>query len=88
MHNVHCACYVRMLILQSCMCFGTGSLHVQHIAEFEARHNVTMNICMYMYVVYLCMYHTFVSHACFRSTSGTTENGLHHLYETKEKTAS
>ena len=42
---------------------------------------------MYMYM-YVCVYHTSVRHTCFRSTSNTTENGLHHAYETKLKTAS
>ena len=50
--------------------------------------HVCVCVCVYVMYLYVCVYHTSVHHACFRSTSNTTENGLHHAYETKAKTAS
>ena len=52
--------------------------------EFEARHFAMTFVCTYVYVcmvmiMYIIMHHTFNCHICFWSTSGTTENRLHHM---------
>ena len=57
----------------------------------EANTGMFVHVCVCVcYVhVHVCMcVSTSLSHACFRSTSNTTENGLHHAYEAKAKTAS
>ena len=55
-------------------------------ANIRVAMNFTMFVCMYVHVyMYVYVLHFCPSH--LRSTAGTTENGLHHAYETKEKIA-
>ena len=78
-------------------CLYTANSIDYVIAKWEARHAamnfamtllfVRMCVCMYVHN-YVHMHHTFNCHTFFWSTFGTTENGLHHNNDTKEKTAS
>ena len=51
--------------------------------------HVHVCVCVCVCYVHVCMCVSYFSrHACLRSMCNTTENGLHHAYETKSKTAS